>query len=168
MIQVGYERYANKISIKQKRAIFKICKNNIRNHPFNLEQPRHYDLSKMICFKNIGDDFGRVQHIKVIINNNLSYDNYAKITLANDEEFDVIEIDFRLSDKDLSETFLNIQLVLELKNTMNYCYRQIIYMNFKKDNNIWLLNSYDWEVIDEKIKDKFARYKNTFMNKRLS
>ena len=156
IIQVGYERYANQISIKQKRTIFKICINNTRNEPFSLENPRYYDLSKKVSFKNIGDDYGTLLESKIIVNDNITHNIRTRCTFATNEEYDCFNAYFNLSENDLIQPYLVVKMYLKLKNTMNYCYMQIIDMEFKRDNKyrVWTLEKYNWELKDESFSNR--------------
>lgn len=158
IVQVGYERYANQITIKQKRAIFKICVNNIRQDQFSTNQPRHYDLLKEIAFKNIGDDYGTLLESKIIVNDNITYHVQTRCTFASNEEHDGFIVHLNLNENDSIQSYLVVKMYLKLKNTMNYCYIQIIDMEFKLDkmNKIWTLEKYNWELQDESFRE-FAK-----------
>lgn len=161
-IQVGYERYSNQIAIMQKRAIFNICVNNMRPDPFNTKHKRHYDLSKPVPFKNIGDDSGRLMRCEIIVNENSTHLSKTRMTLASNGEFDELYLDFNLNETDLKSQSLNVKLTLKLTNSMNYHYTQIINMNFlrREWGNIvvWELNKYDWEMKNETRRQYIERH----------
>lgn len=136
-------------SKREKKGILQISYTNIlpekyKHSKFDWE----YNLNDKISFKNIGDDFVRIYKTKIIVDGNERYNNIVPggISLSNIDGFCTYSIDLQLNETERSKWELNVILIVYMKNSMNYKYRQKIQMSFKRTDIVWRMEKYDWEM----------------------
>ncbi len=134
----------------EKKGILQISYTNITDKRY--EHSRfdwEYNLNELVSFKNIGDDFVRIYETRIIVDGNERYNNIVPngISLSNIGEFCTYSIDFQLSETERRKEKINVMLIVCMRNSMNYKYRQKVEMLFEKvRDNCWRMKKYDWKV----------------------
>jgi len=130
------------------KGYFIITDNNMPLHPELVTKLKHhYDMRNPFTFKNIGNDIIILELYKITINKRI--DNQTIVSnniFFGTNEFNIWGVELDLKDKELNMDKIEVDIDLQLKNSIGYKYKQTINMEFIKDEMskpYWWLNKYN-------------------------
>lgn len=109
--------------------------------------PYVYDLNDYIRLDNNGDDDVFVSSIKVT-NGDKEHNEYANQCLyfSKKPPYNILLIDLRLNEKQLSEKQIDVKIEINMKNTKGYQYTQTLYIDFTNTNGKGEISKFNMEI----------------------
>ena len=104
-----------------------------------------YDLTKAIMFQNRGNDMLILLNNVIMVNNRIVESGTMPLNtlFTNDDSiFSRYGIVIPISHKDLESNKIDVKLEIKMKNSKNYIYKQIFYIEFSKLKD----NDGQWEI----------------------
>ena len=152
--QLWLTYYIHRSNLSEKKGYFMLLNDNL-GLPQELKEKMtyRYDLTKAIVFQNHGDDMLILLNNVIMVNNRTVDSGHIPLNtlFSNDGSiFSRYGIVIPTLPVDLESNKINVSMEIKMKNSRNYVYKQIFYIEFKKLKGI----DNQWEVCKNKIEFK--------------